>query len=730
MGEEDLKRFSIKLAQVMDDIGVNEEIISLRRHIRFLMDRIWNIRCNSLHFKHETFGSQSEGSTTIGMQSDIDTLCYSDRHVACVHLSDCQDSKSNYFVFKEPTSLPQCCYLQAVGRLENNTYFLVKRDIKSHSESIGNGMCPFIYDQKGRLLLNSTSIINMFIQFLDNHSPSNVRQNGPAFTFNDDEDNVIAIRCMILPDNCKVLFTRPRPGHWPTQGTLSKAKQCEVYMVHPGLQGHRFGYNNERRVSFIKLQYQHEYVDSQFRISTNMTERLLLFDLNIVQMKVYIITKMIRKEFIQPIVDECLSTFHMKTAVLFTIEQFPENIWRDDNLVQCVIYCLNTLRRFLKRGYCPHYTISSVNLFGGKLTVNEFKIVKENVTEIINSSLSCLRKLCMDDVGLRLSASSVGLRKGNILSGPEMRFTIIMQVIKTCRHDHEQMLLVNYTILEMWVLAIKSAIATNCEYKKELEYIFQSMCNNLASQKASACIANGREVTRDIICMYETSLRSSEISNHIRYASMLVCTTQFERAYALLETIERMIISDMIQIRELSKKSTNVKRKTDYRSDEFPPTEIINKYVSNIIYPLKFIRSEIHCVPGHLIYENFRSITDDEIQYSESHACERNIYPVFVSNLQAFLYYLQYLSSKNRDQKLRSLAQLSDYCERKVQIRKRDHLHVATALHMLGHIVELENRLPDAWKLYRLSVAIKPKFNAAYWHLFRLLGQVVYSKSR
>ncbi|KAH3814812.1 hypothetical protein DPMN_143325 [Dreissena polymorpha] len=79
-----------------------------------------------------------------------------------------------------------------------------------------------------------------------------------------------------------------------------------------------------------------------------MIERLLMFDLKIVQMKAYVMTKMILKEFLQPLVDERLSTFQMKTALLFTLEQFPEEIWRDDNLAQCEIYCLDTTKAFLE----------------------------------------------------------------------------------------------------------------------------------------------------------------------------------------------------------------------------------------------------------------------------------------------------------------------------------------------------------------------------------------------
>ncbi|KAH3847169.1 hypothetical protein DPMN_089486 [Dreissena polymorpha] len=139
---------------------------------------------------------------------------------------------------------------------------------------------------------------------------------------------------------------------------------------------------------------------------------------------------MIRKEFLHPLVDERLSAFHMKTALLFTVEQFPEDIWRDDNLVQCVIYCLNTLKRFLKTGYCPHSSIDSVNLFAGKPNVNVVNIVKHKVTDMINSGLSCLLTLNMDYVGKRLEFNR------HKIPGLEIQFETIRKMMTGLLNSH------------------------------------------------------------------------------------------------------------------------------------------------------------------------------------------------------------------------------------------------------------------------------------------------------
>ncbi|KAH3814811.1 hypothetical protein DPMN_143324 [Dreissena polymorpha] len=268
-------------------------------------------------------------------------------------------------------------------------------------------------------------------------------------------------------------------------------------------------------------------------------------------------------------------------------------------------------------------------------------------------------------------------------------------------------------------------MVTDREYRHELEFIFQSLCSKIASQEASACIANGREVTSDIICMFETSIRSPDISNRLRYASMLVSTRQYERASALLETIERMITSSMIKNTQLFKQGINAVSNLDQRPQKSSSTYILMEYAGNIFFDIVFGSSEIYCVPCHLRCERYRAITEDEIKVPDLHLCGNNINLVFLSNANAFLYYLQCLSSKNDDKKRLALVKVYYFCLGELQNQTSDH--VATALNMLGHVAELQIDFPGAWALYKISVAIKPHYNAAYWHLFRLFGRIVYS---
>ncbi|KAH3814689.1 hypothetical protein DPMN_143195 [Dreissena polymorpha] len=453
-----------------------------------------------------------------------------------------------------------------------------------------------------------------------------------------------------------------------------------------------------------------------------MTERLLMFDLNMVQMKTYVVTKMIRKEFLQPLVDDRLSTFHIKTALLFTVERFPEGIWRDDNLVQCVLYCLNTLKRFLKKRYCPHYTIDSVNLFAEKLQVNEINIVKDKVTEMIHSGLSFLRRLKIENVGERLSTGYEQF-KINKVPVPEMELGIIQDMIKLLYYFRT-----NEDVEERKTsaLAIQSAVLTENVYRDELTFMLHSRYSIIASHEASDCIGKGTEVTRDIINRYEASFSSHNPVNLLRYASMLVCTKQFELVIGVLDEIETALTPLTPTVVEESYFQQEVKDTLasvdDY--DKLEPSFLLMTFAAIVWAPLYFVTGEINCVPKHLIYTKFRAITEDEIKGLNSSEVHYNIEIVFKSDLKPFFYYLRYLSSRNKSDKQKALENLSEYCKRKLKYKVSDHLE--SALNMLGHALELENRIPEAWRIYRQSVTIKSKYNAAYWHLFRIIGQCVY----
>ncbi|KAH3852287.1 hypothetical protein DPMN_094790 [Dreissena polymorpha] len=197
----------------------------------------------------------------------------------------------------------------------------------------------YIIDHLGRVLYSNRFSFNTLWSGCEQFTHE-LEQHGPAITFESQRDNVIAIYCSSMPDECKVLFNKiNQADHWLKPETRIKASTCGVYLVAPGNLSHTFAYDPVRSTVVMHVHYARDYSHSQWRMSTNLIERLLMFDLNIAQMKTFILTKMIRKELLKPIVGDRLSTFYMKTALFFTVETFPKDIWTNDNLVHCVLYC-------------------------------------------------------------------------------------------------------------------------------------------------------------------------------------------------------------------------------------------------------------------------------------------------------------------------------------------------------------------------------------------------------
>ena len=52
----------------------------------------------------------------------------------------------------------------------------------------------------------------------------------PAHVWMDAHDCVYDINCPSIPHNCQVLFSRPKPGHWPRQVTVKVAITCGVFL--------------------------------------------------------------------------------------------------------------------------------------------------------------------------------------------------------------------------------------------------------------------------------------------------------------------------------------------------------------------------------------------------------------------------------------------------------------------------------------------------------------------
>ncbi|XP_045194229.2 uncharacterized protein LOC123549857 [Mercenaria mercenaria] len=145
-----------------------------------------------------------------------------------------------------------------------------------------------------------------------------------------------------------------------------------------------------------------QYEELEWRISTSLAERCLMFNLNITQMRCYILMKMILKTFITPQCNGALSSFMCKTVLLHCIQSTHSNNWRPPNLLACLTCCLTVLEKFVRQINCPHFIIPENNLMAGRISpYNKHKIL-EILRNIIRSEGSVLLEIPIDNIGTRL----------------------------------------------------------------------------------------------------------------------------------------------------------------------------------------------------------------------------------------------------------------------------------------------------------------------------------------
>jgi hypothetical protein len=141
------ENLSLMLSEVLHDIGVNERIVMGRRRGFMLRETIGNItfRLTDLNVTFYHLGSQSEGTTTIGLDSDIDILAC-DHYVNIIQdWSEWEHGKKNYLMIQDENTTPGYCFLQAL------------RD----DEPLPETVIPdenHITDRRGRILYKNTMI--------------------------------------------------------------------------------------------------------------------------------------------------------------------------------------------------------------------------------------------------------------------------------------------------------------------------------------------------------------------------------------------------------------------------------------------------------------------------------------------------------------------------------------------------------------------------------------------
>jgi len=243
---------------------VNPWVVERRRHTFLHREAAKDVDANrdgdDLTYFH--FGSQSEGTTTPGLQSDTDTLRAEYQINIMYSWADWHQGRWNLLVVRDEDTPPQHYLLQ-----------WIRSDVPlpvTHTHDP-----DYITDSQGRIFYSNMAVVRRLAAGCGHLHLPHLRH-GLSNTWSEDWDYVVAFLCKTLPRDIMSWFTKMQQGFWPSQETLQAARMCPCFLVPVGCHGSM----NE---------------EIEWRITPNLIERLLMFSLNMVPIKCFVVLKMVKK---------------------------------------------------------------------------------------------------------------------------------------------------------------------------------------------------------------------------------------------------------------------------------------------------------------------------------------------------------------------------------------------------------------------------------------------------
>jgi hypothetical protein len=131
---------------------------------------------------------------------------------------------------------------------------------------------PF-YDRTGQIFLKNP-MVSVYARYgIEMHGPAGVQKGQPGHC---DKDDVYALHCKTWPQQARQWLDQQSEGQWPSSEIKELSRRTGCFVVSVGCRGS-------------------EYEQFEWRISTSLSERLLILNLNNTQIRCYVLIKMLIK---------------------------------------------------------------------------------------------------------------------------------------------------------------------------------------------------------------------------------------------------------------------------------------------------------------------------------------------------------------------------------------------------------------------------------------------------
>ena len=652
-------------------------------------------------FLWNTFGSAYEGSTTDDMGSDVDSvLVYQDFTV--VQDSATAPPRKSLLLIQDEITPPGYAKLQPIV---NGIPHLLRSDPQ-----------VVILDDCFKISVdrNKKFILSYDLDHVSKSITSINTLHGPAMSADPTrnqlaKDIVFALQCKSLPACAAEWLTRHRRFDWPPSNVLETCKVLGCLFVSIG---HPLS----------------EEQHMQWRVSFSYQERLLISQFNSVQLKIFILLKLIKKDHInKSMMKESLSSYHIKTCMLYMMENTPSDFWKPKNMVTCLISCLQMIQVWIQEGVCPNYFIPSENMFERRVHGE----VRENLQLVLQQLLAAdckfLLSIQTSDVGERLRFAcslfpnevfppfdDVGkIGKRDLLRSISLHILNCRNAILEKSVDSEECIIAtlfdNFKKLKNTdKITTHTKEETNNVVSYALPYIKLSLMSNIVG-KAVETQQNADTIWRYLSSRLwnVTGSVSDAFTAKLKQATLMYMCGYYQSSIDVLKTLEGRIGFAVCDCDPVEKKVPPLQSLLEATS----PDVTVEDFIKNFMKPcIVFLPFERNVIPLPLQYEMRRSEGSPQgSRYKPFHFW----YDWAVIDPKMLLRLLLYLNNKQLNRMTDADACLETN-ESPIDIESS---HPETSLNLMGWMYKDSGDLSSAWNMFDISLQIKPYHNAARLHL-------------
>ena len=704
------RSLSFDLFGVMEDLGatIENRNITMETAISDEILRTIGVSPGSSY----VFGSAYEGTSTEGLLPDIDVAYILPDMPVITDISNCQRSNSYLLV---PEEQPGYVRLQLVhkGNVQWERFQDLELDMCHHlSVDMNNRVC---------LVQNSESLMPTEMH----------RKEGPAIHMDAvknllSSDTVVALACTDWPECAQEWLSRKRNQGWPSKELIKQCKSLGFILVsacHPASDEKQF----------------------QWRISFSHQERLLVTQFNSVQLKCYILLKIIKKELIkQYIKEDTLTSYHLKTCMLYILENTPSELWVPENLVGCLIMCLRQIHLWIRDEKIPNYFIPGENMLD-RITKPE---LRQKLAVRIDWTLNCdirdvLCNLQTDNIGDYLRTFPKRRRdlleklfgRVELLRYPliytsharlEIPFKCVYQPYIEClRYDRDSRISQMKEVLVHTISDLSGTrritIHTEEETRRALSLILPFLHLSLFSCEIVQRIDKPTEAVKYILMDNSWFLADPIYSSaKLKQASALSMLGYQQLSLVVLSSFtvrDKLYLCNCYDPDVHYQDIQLLVQATQDRHD-ITTIELLRDYFQPCVH---FFPHEQHITPVAINYEMIRSYVTPykllEEHYSNPQWCRWGV--VDGHFLRWFLLYLN-----RRD--LGHNSQATKYVKKMIRLLNSNTVcHRETCLNLLGYVHRDRGEINCAVQCFIKSLETNPLCNAAFWHLCFLICETM-----